>query len=85
MSKDLTKQMISDFKPYIRPRFFEIWEKGVWEEVNYFGGGVQKIEEIPFPDKPGIMEKRYYFPDGEGGLYPSYILNAFECGEKNSL
>lgn len=83
MSKDLTQQMISDFKPYIRTRFFEIWEKGVWQNAKYFGGGVQRIEEIPFPNKPGIMEKRYFFPDDDAN--PLYILNAFNCGEKNSL
>ncbi len=82
MTKDLTQQMLDDFKPYVR--HFEMFKQGVLDDVEYFGGGVQRIIEVPFPNRSGIMEKRYYFPeDGEDD--PLYVLNAFECGEENSL
>lgn len=82
MIKDLTQQMLDDFKPYVRR--FDDFKRIVFKNADIYGGGVQRIVEVPFPDRPGIMEKRYYFPeDGEDD--PLYVLNAFECGEENSL
>lgn len=82
MSEDLTQHMLNDFRPYARR--FEDFERIVKKNVKRYGGGVQRIEIKHFPNRPGIMEKRYFFPC-DGPDDPLYVLNAYACGEKDSL
>lgn len=81
MSKELTEQMFNDYKPYVKD--FALFKQDVLAMAAEYGtDGVQRIDEVPFPDgRPGIMEKHYFlFYDPEFPDYWDFTLNAVVCG-----
>ena len=73
---DLTDQLLADFKPFVKD--FAAFEELVRDHERDMDSPVVVIESYPFPDRPGIMEKRYYFEEDMN--CPDWELNAITAG-----